>query len=86
MKPTPKAMEAATRDGSAVLGNAYRDNTVKRVEPAPTIMWVLSPAGLYLISLSNPTIPLRAKATISFMTMSISISVTMKDGCGRSTI
>lgn len=75
MNPIPTAMEAATRAGSEV-GKAYRDMTVKTVEPAPTIMCVLSPAGLDLISLSNPTSPLRAKDRTSLMT--ISISVTMK--------
>ena len=76
MNPIPMAMEAATRAGSEV-GKAYKDKTVKTVEPAPTIMWVLSPAGLNLISLSNPTSPLRAKDRISLRI--ISVSVTMKN-------
>lgn len=69
MKPIPITMAAETRAGSASR-KAFRDRIVRRVEPNPTRIWVLKPAGFKLTSLSKPTTPLSKKPKISLATNS----------------
>ena len=53
--PTPTITEAAILQESAP-GKASMDRIVRKDDPSPTSLWVLTPAGFRLTSLSSPTI------------------------------
>lgn len=76
MKPIPVTIAAAILVGSAMKVSS-NEIMVKRHAPRDTSMWVLRPAGLWVISLSTPTnapnIMARIRLRICSMTVGESI-------------